>query len=178
MKTYKKSDIEMHEMHYYGPQFPAVNVKIYAWPCSYKIAQKLNCSEEQAAKAIEFAIEAAQEMFWEEIRDTADLYLGKGTKVYSVGRSGGWAIVEGLPDIDEWDAIQLSKWRRFEKSLKEEVKYRTSLDVIIEDIEANNWYLVGAEKYNFIDFPDGDFACIAEMKQRAIRAGFGPVVRP
>ena len=37
--------------------------------------------------------------------------------VYSAGRSGGWLVVDGLPDIDTWDAIDLGVWRRFDKAV-------------------------------------------------------------
>lgn len=38
--------------------------------------------------------------------------------VYSAGRSGGWLVVDGLPDIDEWDAIALGRWRRFDAAIR------------------------------------------------------------
>lgn len=39
-------------------------------------------------------------------------------QVYSEGRSGGWCVVHGLPEIEEWDAIALGRWARFEKGVK------------------------------------------------------------
>jgi hypothetical protein len=42
------------------------------------------------------------------------------------GRSGGWAVVEGLPEFDSWDAIMLGKWARFAKvarALADDVPY-------------------------------------------------------
>lgn len=39
-------------------------------------------------------------------------------QAYSAGRSGGWLVVDGLPDIDDWDAIALNDWRRFHKCVR------------------------------------------------------------
>lgn len=38
-------------------------------------------------------------------------------QVYSEGRQGGWCVVHGLPDIEEWDAIALGRWARFAKGV-------------------------------------------------------------
>jgi hypothetical protein len=35
-------------------------------------------------------------------------------RVWSAGRSGGWAVVEGLPDVDTWGPDLLTKWSEFE----------------------------------------------------------------
>lgn len=40
-------------------------------------------------------------------------------QVYSEGRQGGWCVVHGLPDIEEWDAIALGRWARFAKGVKQ-----------------------------------------------------------
>lgn len=35
-------------------------------------------------------------------------------RVYSQGRSGGWAIIDGIDaDVDSWDAIEFTRWKRF-----------------------------------------------------------------
>src|SRR5260221_11426319 len=47
------------------------------------------------------------------LQNDAQEIFGASAKVYSTGRQGGWAVVEGLPDIESWDAIMLSKWSRF-----------------------------------------------------------------
>ena len=39
-------------------------------------------------------------------------------KVYSDGRSGGWLVVHGLPDVESWDAIDLGRWAKFEKMIR------------------------------------------------------------
>lgn len=40
-------------------------------------------------------------------------------QVYAAGRSGGWLVVSGLPDVEAWDAIDLARWRRFERLIRD-----------------------------------------------------------
>jgi len=68
-------------------------------------------------------------------------------KVYSAGRSGGWLVVEGLTPIDTWDAIDLAHWRHFERGVKRDIEYATSLENVIDMIESNDWI----EMINAID---------------------------
>ena len=167
----KKSEIQFHSER--GLAHPAVNVKRFSWPTAAAIAAKLQCTEEQAQRASEFAWEAACEGFWECIQETAAHYLGQGVKAYSEGRSSGWLVVHGLPETGRWDAIQLGKWSRFAQAVQQDIDWRASLDQVCETIEANQWHKDGAEKYNFI----GDGVCIADLKQKAVAAGLGAVVR-
>lgn len=44
-----------------------------------------------------------------------DLPATSRGEVVSEGRSGGWAIIPALPPLEEWDAVMLMRWRRFEK---------------------------------------------------------------
>ena len=60
----------------------------------------------------------AQEGAWEMVQDDADEIFGVSympdlIRVYSAGRSGGWCVVEGLPDVESWDAIALARWAKF-----------------------------------------------------------------
>ena len=34
-------------------------------------------------------------------------------QVYSEGRSGGWLVVSGLGDVDEWDLQDLNRWAKY-----------------------------------------------------------------
>lgn len=43
----------------------------------------------------------------------AEEVFGQRVDVYRVGRSGGWLVVKGLPDVDEWDAVMVAKWGKF-----------------------------------------------------------------
>lgn len=171
----KKSEVKTRYEH--GKYYPTINVKCYEFPGADDVQAKWpECDEETARNAAQFAYDSAVEMFWGNIQETAEYYLGKGVKVYSAGRSSGWLIVDGLPPIESWDAIQLSKWARFCKSVAEDIKYRCSLPPFLDDIDANQWYLPGSERYNYKDTANGTI-CIAEMKAKAIAAGFGPIVR-
>lgn len=165
-KRYTRDDVERHTEGYYGYGYPAVNVKVRHFVSSDKIAERFGCSEDTAIKAAEFAFNAACEMFWQEVQDTAEECLPRwGIKAYSAGRSGGWLIIKGLQDVEEWDAVMLAKWRHFEKIIKAEVAYRTSEECILEDIEANRWAEDGAEAYNYVDFKDGSSHCIVDLKR-------------
>lgn len=176
MRHYTKESVEFHSEHY-RPAHPAVNVKVHKFVSSSKIAEHFKCSEELAEKALEFCFESACQQFWEDAPEHAESIFGKHVEVHSEGRSGGWLIVEGLKSFDEWNAIDLAKWRKFENECKAAVKDLTSFAWCIDIIDANNWCQVGAERYNFIDTKDGKTVCISELKQKAVDAGFEPVIR-
>lgn len=176
MRHYTKDSVEFHSEHY-RPARPAVNVKVHNFVSPYKIAEHFKCSEKQAEKAIEFAFESACQQFWEDSTEHAQSIFGNNVRVYSEGRSGGWLVVEGLKSFDEWDAIDLAKWRKFENECKSAVEYLTSFAWCVDMIDSNNWYQKGAERYNFIETKDSKTACISELKQKAIDAGFSPVIR-
>lgn len=172
----KKSDIEYHSDGFGRRSRPAINVKCRNWPQAHKIAEKLGCTEAQAEHASELAWQSACQSFWDDAQDLADHYLKDG-RVYSEGRCAGWLVVDGLGDVESWDAIMVSRWARFAKSVADDIKYRSSLEQVCESIEANEWHKDGSELYNFVERKDGIVACIADMKRDAIAAGFGPVVR-
>lgn len=69
------------------------------------------------------AEEIAREDGWERAQELADENWPERTvKVWSSGRSGGWLIVEGLPDIETWDAIAVARWARFEAAIRATVE--------------------------------------------------------
>jgi hypothetical protein len=174
----KKEQIETHSDGYGRSSHPAVNVKVRNFPSAYQVAEHFQCSEETAAKALEYAFESAQQNFWESAEELARHYLKQsGLEVYSEGRSGGWLVVHGLPDIESWDAIMVSRWSRFADAVAREVAYLCSEEQVFESIEANQWGKDGAEAYNFIDNADGSPVCIADLKQQATAAGFAAVIR-
>ncbi len=142
---------------------PAINVKCYFFPTFNQVVEEFNCSGDVAEKALEFAWESAVEGFWQDIKEVAEFYFtGRNVEVWQDGRSGGWLYVDGLPDIESWDAIQVSQWSRFVKSVKEDIKYRASWESVKEMIEANEWTKEGSEKYNFVDTPSG-VKCLADL---------------
>ena len=161
---YTREDVETHSTGGIGgPYLPAVNVKYYGRSHADAVAERFKCSKEVAQRACNWAWEMACESFWDCVQDTAEWALGAGVKVWQAGRSGGWAVVEGLPELESWDAVQLAKWRRFEKACKADVEYRTSQEAVLEDIEANRWAEENAEAYNFIDKKDGETVCLADV---------------
>jgi hypothetical protein len=56
----------------------------------------------------------ARETCWDWLaEEAAEVWPGAGVQVWSAGRSGGWAVVEGLRPVDEWDAIAVARWARW-----------------------------------------------------------------
>ena len=176
---YKKTDIETHTDNGYGAGYPAVNCKVYHVGCTAEdvIAMFPSCTEEQADKALEFAWTSAVESFWEYWGDTTGgnenglsgsaeyaYFPGDKPRVYSTGRSGGWLIVQGLAPVEEWDAIMVRKWAKFEHDVREDVRYRVGKEAILEAIESNCWYKAGSSQYNFADGKDGP-VCLADVRQ-------------
>jgi len=178
-KGYTKEDVDFHN-DWNGPRKPAINVKVYHYPTPWQVKDEFNCSIATAEQALGYALESAQWLFWNEYaQEEADFYLapqfGK-VKVYSEGRSSGWLVVEGVVSgyrgslfdespISEWDALDLTAWYRFQKAIKETIKYLCSWEVVKEDIEANRWAEEGAELYNYYEFADGHSECFVDMKQ-------------
>lgn len=124
----KKSDVEFHSYLPYGgpPNVPAVNVKVHN---VYGLERYIpEIANEQGMKGftldwwdrnvsdndLEHYFQFACEVAWEDAQMFAD-ECGLDGQVYSAGRSGGWAYVQGLPDFDTWDAIMLGRWARWSK---------------------------------------------------------------
>lgn len=128
--TYSKQDVQFHSDGY-RPSRPAVNVKH-----SPDFRSEVDWSEfddepfrtwvtaliENDDKLAQTAWEVGCEMCWEDVQNDAEEVFRETApngnhyvRVWSEGRSGGWAIVDGLKDFEQWDAIDLAAWRRFEK---------------------------------------------------------------
>jgi hypothetical protein len=138
---YTKDDVCTHAEGYYGPQHPAVNVKIYTAPNSVTLPLELGSSypaghpeliehhrtderfthawlEDLAANDPDMcnAIwEQACEDGFEQASELATDIFGPFVKTWAEGRSGGWLVVVGLPPVEEWDAVALGRWRKFER---------------------------------------------------------------
>lgn len=169
-RKYTRDDVETHRVGYGGRSVPAINVKSYSFPRASQVQEEFKCSEEVAERALEFAFQSAQEQFWQDIQDTVRYVLGEETvRVFSEGRSGGWLVVEGLPDVSEWNAIRLEKWRKLEKIIKAEIQYLESWEQVRDAIESNQWAEDGAEEYNFVDTPSGP-KCVAELNREIAAA--------
>jgi hypothetical protein len=175
---FKKTDIETHSDNGYGAGYPAVKVKVYHVGCdtSDVIAMFPTCSEAQAEKALEFAFTSECESFWDYWADTSGTYEngltgsaeyayfpGDKPRVYSAGRSGGWLIVQGLAPVEDWDAVMVARWAKFEKAVKADIKYRMSKDALLEGIESNSWWKEHSSQYNHVDGKDGTL-CLADIR--------------
>ena len=172
----KKSDIQIHRDGY-RPSNPAINVKVQKLGLTaQQVAGHFECSLDTAERALNFAFESAKEQFWEQAKEFAAEVFGKRLTVYCEGRSGGWLALHGLPPLESWDALMVSKYARLANWCETEIEYRGSRDCLIDDIDANQWAKPGAEQYNFVTTAFGN-QCIADLKQAAINAGFGAVVR-
>ncbi len=164
----RKTDVQTHAVNnYYGPQLPAVNVKCHGSGYGNEVQEKFNCTEEVTERALQWQWETACEMFWEYVQEWARECFGTGVKVWSAGRSSGWAVVEGLPDLEDWDAIQLGKWTKFAKMCSREIVHLTSKEVVIEDIKANRWAEENSEQYNYTDKENGETICLADVPRCA-----------
>ena len=162
---YKKSDVQTHRIGYGRESYPSVCVKCYKFPASSEIQDRFKCSEKTAERAAMFAWESSVESFWEWVDGFAkEHFAGRRVSISSEGRSGGWLIVGGLPDIKTWSIQLLSIWRSFESSCIREIKHLSSFDVIMENIEANRWAEDNSEHYNFIDI-DGTTVCLSDVKR-------------
>jgi hypothetical protein len=161
MARYKKSDVEQIRPNYYGERVPAVNVKVYGSMRDIKLPLSLGQSSDDGGKTWidsltdaeythdwieENVSDSAQNSVWEsviaegweQIQNAADEIYGEGYKVYSAGRSGGWAYIENLPDFDSWDAIDLAKWRKFElaaKAIAADVPYQMVVSLYMNEYE-------------------------------------------
>ena len=71
----------------------------------------------------------------------------------------------------------VARWSKLARHIKADIQVHLNEADMLDNIERNKWYIEGAEEYNFSDTNDGKSICIAEMKQEAIKAGFGAVVR-
>jgi hypothetical protein len=131
-RKYNRDDVETHG------QYPAVNVRVYG---SIEDAWAEFVKEEQPDEG--FTLEWIREnisderldaIFWNTCGNEFEYLTSWATSdddaifpaaqygrvtMGQEGRSGGWAVVYGLPDIEEWDAVLLARWRKFERVAKD-----------------------------------------------------------
>lgn len=175
----KKDEIETYrEMG--RERMPSINVKCRRFAPNLT-KERLNCDGDVFDQAMTYAFEAAQERFWEETQDLAEHHFSHlrragEIKVYSAGRNSGHLIVGGLPPVDEWNAIEVSAWGRFCRSIQDCIEYHCNSEMIIEDVLENRWNEKGARFGNLI-YTESGVVTYPEMVAKAIAAGFGPVVR-
>ncbi len=161
----KKTDVA-RSYHQGSHGRPMLNVKHYGqFGQAQAVRDRFQCSEAVADKALEYAWDRARDLFWEHAKDDAVNIFGNHAKVYSEGRQGGWLVVNGLPDVEEWDAIQLGKWAQFARYMREDMAGLAELENILDAIEANRWAEEGAELYNFSSTPGGRPLCMADLNR-------------
>jgi hypothetical protein len=190
----RKSDVRFYSDGYGA--HPAVCVKVHHnLGCSTKdVMEKFGCSEEQAEKALQFAFDAECVQFWEHWQDDSGdfenglhgspeyaYFPGHKVTVSCEGRSGGWLVVYGLPEFEEWDAVLLARWNRFQNAVLADVKYRTGAEALMSDIDCNEWWKEHSVLYNHHDAPKGEAVCIADVKADVIayaqeKYGFVPAL--
>jgi hypothetical protein len=136
-RKYTRDDVEMHSDGF-GPCRPAVNVKVYgslesAW------AEYVKDEGTDEGFTLEWVRENVSDdhldaIFWNTCENEFEYLASWATSdddaifpaaqygrvtIEREGRSGGGAVVAGLPDIEEWDAVLLARWRKFERVAKE-----------------------------------------------------------
>ncbi len=151
MTGYTKEDVTLHSEGF-GPGQPAVNVKVGGYPSIDQVVERFGCSDETAQKALEFALEAATEQFWQwHAPDIAERYFGACT-VYSEGRTNGWLVLAPklrvllimalrplLPPVEGWDGVMLNRWALFERAIQREVAWLSSWEWVSDMIDMNEW---------------------------------------
>lgn len=153
-----------------GTYYPCINVKCYDFGDVDAIKNHFECSYDAAQQAVYWAYNHAQRIFWDDIEERAKEEIWDDrVKVYSDGRMGGWLVVHGLKDIDEWDAIDLRKWNKLEREVIALVKDLSDDADILDNIEANRWTEEGAQEYNFKDVKqeDGTYktVCLVDLRR-------------
>lgn len=131
----RRTDVEFHSDGF-RPSRPAVNVKVRGSYDDVTLPLELGGVSEDGGKTWQAVLtdplfthewiednmseesvfgffDAACQDAWEMLTEDAKEIFGSHVKVYSEGRSGGWAVVDGLPEFDTWDAIMLGKWGKF-----------------------------------------------------------------
>lgn len=164
MRRFRKDDIEFHSDGHRSSR-PAVNVKIYKSTRDVKLPLDLGSSATLLEDGVtlgpftthytdagftqewidpkfendEWLFNFACESAWEYLGEVAVDIFGAGVKVYSEGRSGGWAIVDGIDDdVDSWDAIMVAKWGRFAKrarAIADNVPYDMVMSLYLNEWE-------------------------------------------
>lgn len=154
--TYRKDDVQ-RSYHSGHSGDPMANVKVHttqreAWEqfrADFPEAAEegfteewydANVTDEQVDSLFWFICEAR----WEDLQSDAEEIFGRGVKVYSAGHSGGWAVVEGLGDVDDWDAVQLAKWRKWERFARDTANYVMS--EILVSLYLNEWEAFRADE--------------------------------
>ena len=124
--------IETHYDRFTG-RLPAINVKVYDTPTDDQIRAIAHENGDDPGRFLAWWEEftdhphlwdiesfvAVDEL--EFTRDYARELFGSDVKVLQAGRSGGWLVVDGLGDPEDWDADTLSSWETFTEHVRAQV---------------------------------------------------------
>lgn len=149
-RGYSRDNVTAHTSGYGSPMLPAVNVKRHLWEEDFPDAMLRDVAEESGEDPAAF-LAWWKGQGWERIGEMIEGQDGYGWRWWAFsseleslsewcsgaddalfpdhavtleteGRSGGWIVARGLPDLEEWDAITLARWRKFERIVGEMVK--------------------------------------------------------
>lgn len=157
----RRADVTTHYDH--GIPRPAVNVKVYGGTPSDEALRGIaeECGAVSAGFTREYLeeldadwlFEAACESGWEALQANAEEIFGAyplyrssyapRVEVRAEGRSGGWCVVHGLPALEDWDAVMLAKWRKFERWARQEAD---DIPYQMASLAALNIYLPAEEE--------------------------------
>lgn len=164
--TYKKSDVELYE------GLPSVNVKVHGrWDWQGLVAKVASDELADERFTVEFVddvldkdeyddwftsaceqeFEMAQQDAEEIFSDYYNSYPVRKPILSLRGRSGGHLTVDNLPPIEEWDAIRLRQWHKFDRlarAMADDVPY-----IMVSDIY-HNAFLPWADKQDAIAAED------------------------
>lgn len=136
-QRYAKKDVQFHSDGNGKGLRPAVNVKYNPPYMIDKVAKAFAITEENAEKQLGEMYEVLTQCFWNDVaQELATEHLGSDAKVYSEGRSNGWLVVDGLEPFEKWDAVQVSKWHKFEAEVHDFVKYYCKVENVIGELKA------------------------------------------
>ncbi len=157
MRTYSRDDVQTH----YGSDRPAVNVKVYGTlEDGFSDLQKYG-DEIPDGFTLEWVRDNFDDRYlddlfwtvcgwqWEQIESQAEEIFGKGVDLEQDGRSGGWAVVTSLPDLEDWDAVALARWRKFERIAKlyaADIPYQCVTGLLYNEWEAREAEQAEAER--------------------------------
>lgn len=134
-KGYGRDDVQTHSDGFRDRR-PAVNVKVYkdlrdAWdgfareeqPDARFTLEWIDDTVPDTTLDAVFWNSCAWEFeyleSWATGADGDALFPVDRVQLHPEGRSGGWIAVSGLPDVDEWDAVRIARWRKFERIARE-----------------------------------------------------------
>lgn len=148
----RKADIQ-RSYHNGSRGEPMLNIKIYG-PVPQSVAAQVEADSGMTGFAAWYAAQDSDDVDWawqvacedgvEQATDVAGDIFGDAygkhahdrRRVWQAGRSGGWLYVNGLDDIDGWDAIAVSRWGRFATRIEDIVNdtpYRFLMLLAIND---------------------------------------------